>query len=63
MLPQEVMVDPVIAADGNTYERSAMEGWLMRYSTSPLTGNALQHQRLVPNVLIRKVIMASASTD
>lgn len=55
-------MDPVIAADGNTYERSAMEDWLMHHSTSPSTGNALQHQRLVPNVLIRKVIMASAAT-
>ena len=52
MRSQAVMVDPVIAADEKTYERSAMQHWLLHHSTSPSSGNALQHQRLVPNVLI-----------
>ena len=34
----ELMVDPVIAADGQTYEREAMELWLEKHDTSPLTG-------------------------
>ncbi|KAL0030823.1 hypothetical protein WJX77_008253 [Trebouxia sp. C0004] len=34
-ITQELMVDPVIAADGHTYERDAFEKWLLRSSTSP----------------------------
>lgn len=33
----EVMDDPVIAADGYTYERSAIEDWLSRSKESPIT--------------------------
>ncbi len=47
------MVDPVIAADGRTYERSAMEEWLHQHDTSPVTGDRLLHVRLVPNVIAR----------
>ncbi|DBA90509.1 TPA: hypothetical protein ACH3X1_003771 [Trebouxia sp. C0004] len=50
------MVDPVIAADGHTYERVAIEQWLQHGDISPVTGNALAHTRLLPNVLIRKAI-------
>lgn len=50
------MVDPVIAADGHTYERSAMHSWLQHHQTSPVTGAALAHVKLVPNVVIRGVI-------
>ena len=46
------MVDPVIAADGRTYERTAMEDWLQHH-TSPVTGDQLLHTRLVPNVVAR----------
>jgi len=31
-----LMVDPVIAEDGNTYERTAIEEWLERSTCSPL---------------------------
>ncbi len=47
------MVDPVIAADGRTYERTAMEDWLQHHHTSPVTGDLLLHTRLVPNVVAR----------
>ncbi len=32
LLLQKLMVEPVIAADGHTYERSAMKHWLMTVS-------------------------------
>lgn len=50
---QALFVDPVIAADGVTYERSAMEAWLQTSSFSPSTQLPLLHSRLVPNVVIR----------
>ena len=53
---QAAMIDPVIAADGHTYERVAIDQWLQHRDISPVTGSALAHMRLVPNVLIRKAI-------
>ncbi|EOD34457.1 hypothetical protein EMIHUDRAFT_228637 [Emiliania huxleyi CCMP1516] len=43
------MSDPVMAADGHSYERSAIERWLATKSTSPMTGEALVHTFLAPN--------------
>ncbi|XP_024515774.1 uncharacterized protein LOC112340861 [Selaginella moellendorffii] len=40
-ITQEVMKDPVIAADGHSYERSAIEAWLKTHDTSPKTGEVL----------------------
>lgn len=51
-----MMVDPVIAADGHTYERAAIQQWLQTHSTSPVTSIPLTHTRLVPNVLARTAI-------
>ena len=50
------MVDPVIAADGSTYERTAIQQWLQQHNTSPVTGVALAHTRLVPNIVVRQAI-------
>lgn len=50
------MREPVIAADGHTYEKLAMECWLQQHDDSPVTGAMLQHKRLVPNVIIKNVI-------
>lgn len=50
------MDDPVIAADGHTYEKAAMQKWLQQHHTSPVTGETLTHVRLVPNIVIRSVI-------
>ncbi|EOD25208.1 hypothetical protein EMIHUDRAFT_206382, partial [Emiliania huxleyi CCMP1516] len=52
----EVMVDPVMAADGHSYERSAIERWLATKSTSPLTGEELEFTRLFPNHTLRRMI-------
>jgi len=53
---QAVMVEPVIAADGHTYERAAMQHWLQHHPTSPVTQALLPHTRLVPNLLIKGAI-------
>ena len=52
------MQDPVLAADGHTYEREAIERWLENNDESPVTGGILRHTRLIPNV-IRKCIAFS----
>lgn len=57
-LTQRLMTDPVIAADGHTYERVAMTEWLQQHHSSPVTGQQLKHQRLVPNLAAKLAISA-----
>ena len=56
---QALMVEPMIAADGHTYEDSAIKTWLQQHDTSPVTGEALAHMRIVPNTLIKGAIKTS----
>ena len=41
IITQSLMVDPVIAMDGNSYEREAITRWLQQKKTSPLTGKPM----------------------
>lgn len=50
------MEDPVIAADGYTYERSAIESWLTTHNSSPMTNNLLRHKEVIPNHGLRSAI-------
>ena len=50
------MVEPVFTGDGQTYERTAIEGWLLTHNTSPATGAVLPHKELTPNFALRKAI-------
>ena len=52
----EVMSDPVMAADGHAYERTAIERWLATKSTSPMTGEELELTRLFPSHILRRQI-------
>ena len=45
-ITNEIMQKPVVAADGFTYERSAIIRWLMTKNKSPLTGMPLLDQSL-----------------
>lgn len=53
---QELFKDPVIASDGFTYERSAIEDWISRKRTSPMTNEPLIHTLLTPNLAFRSMI-------
>ncbi|KAF0928655.1 hypothetical protein E2562_006088 [Oryza meyeriana var. granulata] len=58
---QEVMREPCIAADGFTYETDAIRGWIDGgHKVSPITGQPLQHQELIPNLSLRSVIQDHA---
>ena len=48
-ITQELMDDPVFATDGHTYERSAIERWLLKKRTSPKTNEELLTTMLFPN--------------
>ena len=54
-ITQEVMVDPVIATDGHTYERAAIQQWLEEHHTSPLTKQHIS-STLIPNHALRNLI-------
>ena len=43
LITMQTMKDPVMAADGHTYERVAIEEWLKKNSISPQTGLTKQH--------------------
>ncbi|CAE7737587.1 PUB57 [Symbiodinium sp. CCMP2456] len=52
----ERMKVPVLAADGFTYERQAIEKWLSMHNTSPMTGAVLAHRYLTENFALRHLI-------
>jgi hypothetical protein len=52
----EIIAEPVIAADGHTYERSSISRWLQRKGTSPKTGEVMEHAELRPNTMVREAI-------
>ncbi|CAN0064908.1 unnamed protein product [Ectocarpus sp. 4 AP-2014] len=52
----ELMRDPVVAGDGHTYEREAIEMWLRKYEISPKTSEPIEHLLLVPNLNLRRLI-------
>ena len=62
-ITQEVMVEPVIASDGFTYERSAIERWLDMGPDrrSPTTNAPLPSRTLVPNRHLASMIAAYRS--
>ena len=52
----ELMHDPVLLADGHTFERSAIEQWLQTNNTSPMTQLPLANKNVVPNYALRMAI-------
>jgi U-box domain len=55
-LTLEVMVDPVIDAEGNTFERQALLHWLSYYGASPVSRQPLNANLVVPNFALRDII-------
>jgi len=50
------MTDPVIAANGHTYDRCAREEWISHCNRSPITQEKLDHTILTPNRVLRAKI-------
>ncbi|CAF5013749.1 unnamed protein product, partial [Rotaria socialis] len=48
--------DPVVAQDGHTYERAAIEEWIRKNGTSPITNKQISLEHLVPNYAIKKIV-------
>ena len=58
-ITQDVMREPVIDREGNTYEKSAILEWLKSTNTSPVTRNVISALELVPN----RALIQSTSTN
>lgn len=69
-ITRELMTDPVIASDGHTYDRQAIEQWIHGSSgtrrsssdstnlrrPSPKTGQPLDHLHLIPNHNLKRLL-------
>ncbi|XP_077562155.1 WD repeat, SAM and U-box domain-containing protein 1-like [Haemaphysalis longicornis] len=56
-ITQEPMRDPVVAADGYSYERTAISRWLESgKDTSPMTNEPLDHTLVLPNRTLQLLI-------
>ena len=56
------MVDPVIASDGNCYERAALDEWVAEHgAVSPVTKEAIQPS-FIPNHSLRSLLHALHSS-
>ncbi|KAL7146594.1 hypothetical protein ABFS83_06G051500 [Erythranthe nasuta] len=60
-LLKDVMNDPCVAADGYTYDRKAIEEWLRKNNTSPVTNLPLLSKSLIPNHSLLTAIMEQKS--
>ena len=49
-ITQQIMIEPVMASDGNTYEKKAIEKWLRDHNNSPMSGARLDNKKLQPNL-------------
>jgi len=53
----ELMHDPAATADGQVYERAAIQAWLDEHDESPLTGVRLEHKGLISIPVIRSACL------
>ncbi len=51
-----LMIDPIICADGHTYDRTNIEKWLRRSDKSPKTGDRLESKMTIPNHALKNII-------
>ena len=55
-ITMDMMTDPVMAADGHTYERDALLRWLRTSNISPATGAQLANRTVIPNYCVKMFI-------
>ena len=59
-ITQDVMREPVIDKEGNTYEKSAILEWLKTNNKSPITRNDISASELIPN---RALIQSNSTSN
>ena len=61
-ISHEIMVDPVVGEDGQTYERKELARWLHVNNISPMTGERMG-ARMFPNHVVKSMIANLSSTS
>lgn len=56
-ISHQIMKDPYVDSDGNSYDREHIMNWLTLHETSPITRNPLTTSALVPNRVLKSLIM------
>lgn len=62
-ITHEIMIEPVTAVDGFTYERSAIEEWFSKQLTSPMTREIISSSILYENNAIKHIIKDLITKD
>jgi hypothetical protein len=62
-LTMDIMYDPVLDQEGNTYERRAIMEWLRRKRNSPVSRQPLNDKMLIPNNALRETIHEFMGSD
>ncbi|CAF0730599.1 unnamed protein product [Didymodactylos carnosus] len=55
-ITHELMLEPTCASDGYSYEKHAIEEWILQKKTSPITNLPLKYQLLYPNKILKMLI-------
>ncbi|KAI7982775.1 U-box domain-containing protein 52 [Camellia lanceoleosa] len=55
-IPEDIMEEPCVAADGYTYNRKAIQTWLEENDKSPMTNLPLPTRNLIPNYTLLSTI-------
>jgi hypothetical protein len=61
-ITHEVFRDPVILADGHTYERNAIKKWLKESNASPMTQEGLAHMEFTDNIAVLQEVRQLSAT-
>lgn len=57
-ISQEILTEPVIASDGNTYQRKSITEWFRRGKRkSPVTGEIIENNHINDNHIVKEIIM------
>jgi hypothetical protein len=62
-LTMDIMYDPVLDPEGNTYERRAIMEWLRHKRNSPVSRQPLNDKMLIPNNALRETIHELMGTE
>jgi hypothetical protein len=59
----QVITDPVVDHEGNSYEKTAILEWLSRNQTSPITRSPLLVHQLAPNRILKELLEEDAFNE
>ena len=59
-ITQDIMQDPVKTVDGMTYDRPAIDRWLIQHTTSPLTGLPLSTRNVTPPTIFAPALLLTS---